>query len=239
MVLRKPCMQTLQNEFQALIIGPTGGIGAALVQTLKADPSCVGVIGLGRSTTPSLDLLDEASIATCADHLKTNGAPFDLIFDATGGLTLNGIGPEKSLRAIDPAVMAHQYAVNAIGPALLLKHFSPLLRGDGKSVFATLSARVGSIGDNSLGGWIAYRAAKAALNQIVKTSAIEIARKRPGAVVVALHPGTVRTALTEAIAKTFTHEPDEAARDLLTVLDTLTPEQSGGFFAYDGSEIPW
>ncbi len=136
--------------------------------------------------------------------------------------------------------MAAHFAVNAIGPALALKRHDTLLAADGRSVFATLSARVGSIGDNRLGGWVSYRASKAALNQIVRTAAIEIARRRPEAVCVALHPGTVATSLSEPFAGDRDRlAPDQAAEELLRVIGSLGPEQSGGFFAYDGEAIPW
>ncbi|MHC8510262.1 MAG: SDR family oxidoreductase [Rhodospirillales bacterium] len=221
------------------MFGPAGGVGAAVLRALEARPACARVIGYGRRTNPALELTDETSVAACAAHLKAGGARPALMFDATGALQIDGAGPEKSLRAVDGAAMAAQFAVNATGPALLLKHFTPLLAQPGKCVFATLSARVGSVGDNKLGGWISYRAAKAALNQIVRTAAVEIARTRKDAVIAALHPGTVRTPLSEGLAQTFTHGPDEAARDLLTVLDNLTPQDSGGFFDYSGAAIPW
>ncbi len=213
----------------ALIIGSSGGIGAALL-------SATGGRGLDRRNN-GLELTDEASVARAAAAVD---ASYDLIIDATGALEINGVGPEKSLAQIDPVAMARQFAVNAIGTALLLKHFSPLLPRAGRGVFATLSARVGSIGDNRLGGWISYRAAKAAQNQILRCAAIEIARKRPEAVVVALHPGTVRTGLTDRFRGSHPAvEPAEAAAHLLGVIAGLTPAQSGGFFAWDGAEIPW
>lgn len=165
---------------------------------------------------------------------------FHLIFDATGTLTIDGHGPEKSLAALDPGRMAKAFAINTIGPALLFKHFAPLLPIEGKSVFATLSARVGSISDNQLGGWYAYRASKAALNQIVKNAAIEIARKRPGAICLALHPGTVETSLSRSYSRNrYTHSPQEAAQQLLEVLDNATSDKTGTFLAYDGSPISW
>ncbi|MNL24833.1 C-factor [compost metagenome] len=136
--------------------------------------------------------------------------------------------------------MARQFAVNAIGPALLLKYFTPLLRRDRRSIFASLSARVGSIGDNRLGGWISYRASKAAQNQIIRTAAIEIARTNPQAIIVALHPGTVDTDLSQQFSKgkdLFT--PKQSAARLMETIDGLTPAQTGQFFAYDGSRIEW
>ena len=219
---------------KALVIGASGGIGGALAAAL--DVRDASVIGLSRRND-GLDLTDEASIAAVAGRME---GPVDLILDATGALEIGGRGPEKTIAGIDPAAMAAQFAVNAIGPALLLKHFHGFLPREGRGVFATLSARVGSIGDNRLGGWISYRAAKTALNQIVRTSAIEIARKQPEAVVVALHPGTVRTALTERYAGGHpTVAPEAAAANLLAVIDRLTPAETGGFFAWDGQRIPW
>jgi NAD(P)-dependent dehydrogenase (short-subunit alcohol dehydrogenase family) len=219
---------------RALVIGDTGGIGAALAAALRAEGAAV--TGLSRRAD-GLDVTDEARVAAAAARLA---GPFELILDATGALEIDGRGPEKALAQIDPAAMAAQFAVNAIGPALLLKHLHPLMPAEGRAVFATLSARVGSIGDNRLGGWISYRAAKAALNQIVRTAAIEIARKRPEAVVVALHPGTVTTPLTAGrLGRRPAVEPEAAAANLLGVIAGLTPAESGGFFAWDGSAIPW
>ncbi|MDJ0947663.1 MAG: SDR family NAD(P)-dependent oxidoreductase [Alphaproteobacteria bacterium] len=231
-------MRSLPEGYRALVIGATGGIGGAVATVLEADPRCGGVLRLGRTSEPPIDLTDEGTIERAA--LYAGDLQPHLVFDATGTLEVDGHGPEKSLSAIEPAAMRQAFAINAIGPALLLKHFAPLLPRTGKSVFATLSARVGSIGDNSLGGWISYRASKAALNQIVRTAAVEIARRHPEAICVALHPGTVPTRLTEAYARgRFTFPPEECAVRLLGVLESLDASRSGGFFAYDGSEIPW
>lgn len=229
-------LPSLQTGYRALVFGATGGIGSAVLQALQADERCGEAIGLSRQD--GFDLEDEASIATAAERLGSSD--FDLLFDATGGLQLGGYGPEKALRAIEPAGMARQFAVNAIGPALILKHFASRLPRGRRSLFGTLSARVGSIGDNHLGGWISYRAAKAALNQIVRTAAIEVARQRPEAVLAALHPGTVATRLSEPFAAHHDRlSPEEAAAALLSVLDVLPAERSGCFVAYDGKPIEW
>lgn len=231
--------------FSALVFGASGGIGAAVAERLQADPACRAVIGLSRRSTPAIDLTDEASLATAAAAVRAEHGTVDLMFDATGALMVAGAdgqpaGPEKTLRRLDPVAMANAFAVNAIGPALLLKHFAPLLPRERRSVFATLSARVGSIGDNRLGGWMSYRASKAALNQIVRVAAIEIARKHPQAIVVALHPGTVATNLSAPFAGSRdTFSPAESAERLLAVIGDLQPQDSGGFFAYDGAAIPW
>lgn len=219
---------------RALVIGASGGIGAALARALEDRGAEVARLS---RRADGFDLTDEASVAAAAAALP---GPWELIFDATGALEIDGRGPEKTIAAIDPAAMAAQFAVNAIGPALILKHFAPTLAPRGRSVLASLSARVGSIGDNRLGGWISYRAAKAALNQVLRTAAIEIARRRPDAVVVALHPGTVRTPLTAAYAGGHpTVAPETAAENLVGVVDRLTPAQTGGFFAWDGTRVPW
>ena len=232
-------MQSLRPGYRALVIGASGGIGGAVAAQLRGDPACGSVETLSRSASPGFDLTQEATIQEAAAALGEGGG-FDLLFDATGALTIEGVGPEKTIRALDPAAMARQFAVNAIGPALLLKHFLPLLNRSERAIFATLSARVGSIGDNRLGGWISYRASKAALNQIVRTVAVEAARTRPQAVIAALHPGTVATSLSEAYGAG--HErlsPGQSSQMLLDVLDRLQPDQTGGFFAYDGSPIAW
>ncbi|WAJ30342.1 SDR family NAD(P)-dependent oxidoreductase [Antarcticirhabdus aurantiaca] len=231
-------MRSLPEGFRAVVIGRSGGIGSAVAARLEADPRCGEVVGLSRAE--GFDLLDEASIEAAARRLASTGGPLDLVFDATGALQIDGYGPEKTLRALGPAGMAMQFAVNAIGPALVLKHFAPLLPRERRGLFATLSARVGSIGDNRLGGWISYRSAKAALNQIVRTAAIEIARTHPRAVVVALHPGTVATRLSDPFAGQRDRlSPDAAAAALLETLDGMTPERTGTFHAYDGSSIAW
>jgi len=220
------------GQTAVLLIGASGGIGSALADAL----SHTQLTTLSRSAD-ALDLTVEATVAAAAEaHL----GPWDLIFDATGGLEITGHGPEKTIQAIDPAAMAAQFALNATGPALLLKHFAPLLWREGPVCFATLSARVGSIGDNGLGGWIAYRAAKAAQNQIVRTAAIELSRRNRHSICVALHPGTVKTPLTaKYLGRHSAVAPSEAAENLLRVLSTLTPEQTGGFYDYAGKTIPW
>jgi len=176
----------------AVVIGATGGIGGAFATALTADPRFASVVALSRSGAPALDLTDEASVKAAAAHVAALGV-VRLIVDATGVLSAPGLEPEKSWRTIDPAAMARSFAINAIGPALLMKHFLPLAPREGKFVFATLSAKVGSIGDNHLGGWYSYRASKAALNQLVRTAAIELKRGRPEAICAASGHGRHRT----------------------------------------------
>jgi NAD(P)-dependent dehydrogenase (short-subunit alcohol dehydrogenase family) len=218
---------------RALIIGASGGIGAALSRALAARGA--EVTGLSRSTH-GLDVSDQASVDRVLGALD---GPFDLILVASGILAPEGHGPEKSLDAIDAGVMARTLAVNAIGPALVLRHAPRLLPREGRAVVAVLTARVGSIGDNRMGGWHSYRASKAAANQIVHGAAIEIGRKRKEAVVVALHPGTVATPFTASYPGREKATPDEAAANLLAVIDGLTPAQSGGFFDWAGKAVPW
>ena len=220
----------------AVVIGAGGGIGTALAELLEERGTAV--LRLGRGTTPRLDLLEEASIAACA---AASGTGLRLVIDATGFLHDDRFAPEKSLRAIDPVAMAHSFAVNATGPALLMKHFLPLLARDGRAVFATLSARVGSIADNHLGGWYSYRASKAALNQVVRTASIELARTRREAVCVALHPGTVDTGLSAPFARTGleVQSPRQSAARLLDVIDGLTPERTGTLIDYRNRTVPF
>lgn len=178
-------------------------------------------------------------MATAVQNIAP-GDGFDLIFNAAGILEANGAAPEKAFRDIEAAAMMRAFAVNAAGTALAFKYFLPLLKHDGRTVFATLSARVGSIGDNRLGGWMSYRASKAALNQIVRCAAIEETRRNKHSLVVALHPGTIETPLTQKYARgRYTASAGTCARDLLGVLARLTPEQSGGFFDYAGEAVPW
>lgn len=218
---------------RALVVGATGSIGTAVAQELATSD----VVSLSRADGADWTRPDAAQDALTR---TAEAGPFDLIFDATGALEIGDVGPEKQLTAIDADAMAAQFAVNAIGPALVLKHYKTLMPRDGRAVFATISARVGSISDNGLGGWISYRAAKAALNQIVRTASIEIARTRPEAIVVALHPGTVATPLSARFAgNRRVFSPRESAAKMLSVLDGLQPSDTGRFFAYDGSEIPW
>ena len=227
------------GEGVAVVIGASGGIGAALLEALRAGGGYRDVVGFSRAGTPGFDITDEASLLGAAASLRP-AVPL-LVIDATGFLHDGKQRPEKSWRELDPAQMARAFALNAIGPALIMKHFLPLLPVDRVSVFATLSAKVGSIGDNRLGGWYSYRASKAALNQLVHTAAIELARSRREAICVALHPGTVATSLSAPFVKAGLEVRDAstAARELLAVLERLTPADSGGFFDYKGQALPW
>lgn len=231
----------------AVVIGASGGLGAGLAGALAAvaPQGDEQVLCLGRRSHPALDLLDAASITQAAQWVlgqsEAKGRSVRLVIDATGWLHGQGWSPEKTWRQLDAAHMAHAFAVNAIGPALLMKHFLPLMPRQGRAVFATLSAKVGSIGDNQLGGWYSYRAAKAALNQLVRTSAIELARTHPQAVCVALHPGTVDTPLSAPFARAglTVRPPAEAAERLLGVLAGLTPVRSGRLVDHTGEDLPW
>ena len=231
-------MTTETTGAMALVIGARGGIGSALLRFLRSEPRWNAVTGLSR---PELELGDESSIAAEAQSVAAQGIPLRLVINATGALGKHGCIAEKTWKQIDPVAMQKAFAINTIGPALLMKHFLPLLARDGRSVFATLSARVGSIGDNHLGGWYSYRAAKAALNQLVHTAAIELRRNRPEALCVAIHPGTVATPLTDGYVKTGleVQTPEVAAHRILDVLAGLDASQSGGFFDHKGLPIPW
>lgn len=218
---------------RALLIGASGGIGAALGRALNARGA--EVVGLSRQGS-GFEITDEMSVAT---HLSALSGSFDTVLITSGILAPPGKGPEKALSALDPAAMAQVFAVNAIGPALVLKHLVPLIPRDRRCAIGVLTARVGSIGDNRMGGWYSYRAAKAAANQITKTAAIELSRRHKQAVVVALHPGTVETPFTASYRAHAKHSPDQAAGHLLAVLDSLNPAQSGGFYDWAGKQVDW
>ncbi|MCC2976720.1 SDR family NAD(P)-dependent oxidoreductase [Sphingomonas sp. PL-96] len=228
----------------AVVIGASGAIGGALESALLEEGAHEKVWGFGRSRSGSdrLDLLDEASIAAAAARASAGPAP-TLVLIATGLLHEGERMPERGFKDVDAEWMARSYAVNAIGPALVLKHFLPLLPKSGEPVVATLSARVGSIGDNSLGGWHGYRASKAALNMLVRNAAIEAKRQSPRAIVIGLHPGTVDSALSKpfqgSVAAGSLFAPDRAALQLLDVIEELKPKDSGKLFAWDGTEIPF
>ncbi|WP_267426092.1 SDR family NAD(P)-dependent oxidoreductase [Methylobacterium sp. GC_Met_2] len=240
---------TISASTSAVVIGASGGIGQALVSRLAVSEAYAPVFALSRSQPPcphgvrtqAIDIGDEASIAAAAAKVGEAG-PVGLIVVATGILHRDGVLPEKTFKALDPATMAAVFAINTIGPALVAKHFVPLLARTGRCVFAALSARVGSIEDNRLGGWYAYRASKAALNQILRTLSIEVARSRPDAIVVGLHPGTVASNLSRPFRPDPQAEgvlqPDESAAHLLRVLDTLDVRDTGGVFAWDGARVP-
>ncbi len=218
----------------ALIIGATGGIGFALSDRLHRRGA--EVTRLSRSVD-GFDLTQPEGVDRALAGLS---GPFDLIIVASGALEIDGAEPEKSMRAVTAQAMMDQFALNAVGPALVLGHAHRLLPRDRRAAIAVLSARVGSIGDNRLGGWVSYRMAKAAVNQIVRTAAIELARTHKQALCVALHPGTVKTGLTE----NYLHrhpavEPDQAAGNLLAVIEGLTPAETGGFYDWAGRAVPW
>ena len=243
-------MNTHTAPASAIIFGASGAIGRALTTRLVANGEHANIYAAVRDTGADLPcgavplrfaLDDEAAIGAALDAVSE---PLDLVIVATGLLhdPARGIAPEKSWRALDPAAMAAVYAANAIGPALIAKHALPRLPRDRRAVFAVLSAKVGSIGDNRLGGWHAYRASKAALNMLVRNFAIECARSHPLAVIAALHPGTVDSALSapfqRGVAEDKLFSPDQSAGYLLDVIAALTPADSGGLFAWDGLRLP-
>jgi len=219
--------------FVLAVVLPTGPVAPAAADDMAKKPAGFPV----RSVT----MIVPYGVGGGSDQLSRAMAAavgLRLAIDATGFLHGDGMMPEKSWRQLDPEHMLHAFTVNAVGPALLMKHFLPLLPRDGKSLFATLSTRIGSIGDNRLGGWYSYRASKAALNQLVRTASIELKRRQPEAICVALHPGTVDSALSAPFDKANlkVRTPLQAADKLLKVMDHLT---SGQFFDYGGDALPW
>lgn len=227
------------TDAAAVVIGASGGIGSALADRLEASGAYSAVHRLSRSGS-GLDLEDESTIVAAAADVGA-GPPVRLVFIATGVLH-HGEEPERSYRAMTAEHLLRDYRINTVGPALVARHFAPLLPREGRSVLAALSARVGSISDNRLGGWHSYRASKAALNMILRNLAIELARTHRDAIVAGLHPGTVDTALSVPFQKGVTpgklFTPEHSAARMLEVLDTLTPADSGNVFAFDGARIP-
>lgn len=231
-------MQSFGRDFRALVIGAHGTIGTALVEQLRADPNCAHVATISRATHPYFALESETGIEQSAKEIAGEG-PFALIIDATGALTIDGNGPEKHLGALNAERLARAFEVNTIGPALIIKHFSSLLAKD-RSIFAKLSARVGSISDNHKGGWYGYRAAKAAVNMLLQTAAIELQRRRPETIVVALQPGTVQSPLSAPFSRGHdTVSPEESAAGLLQAMDGLQIKSGAHFVDYKGQPIPW
>ena len=218
---------------KSLVIGATGGVGAAIAENLKAKGGTVTTLSRSRD---GLDITDEASVEKAFANLS---GPFDLIFIATGILMPEGEAPEKAIKDVTAENLAATYAANAIGPMLVVKHALPLLKKDTTAVIAVLSARVGSIGDNQIGGWHAYRASKAGLNQLIHGAAIEMKRTHKKAIAVCLHPGTVETAFTANYSAHRKVTPEVSASNLLDVLDNLTTDDSGGFFDQAGKRILW
>ena len=239
------------DNLNVAVFGATGGIGGGFAEHLASDPAVGTLFAFSRSgkasatdkvTPGQFDLGDEVSIASAAEQIAEAG-PLHLAICAVGMLHDDelGLAPEKSWRELSAEGLARAYMVNALGPALLMKHLLPLLPRDGKAGFAALSARVGSVSDNRIGGWYGYRAAKAALNQHIRCAAIELGRKHKQAFCIGLHPGTVDTGLSAPFQKNVPNgklfTPAASSGAMLTVLDSLTAEDSGKLFGYDGEEI--
>lgn len=243
-------LDSFAKPLRAVVIGASGGIGNAFVAALERNPRVGDIyafarhperVRASRATVDSIDIHDEVSIAAAAKKAAAGAAP-SLVIVATGILhDGDRIQPEKAMREFDAGTMAEVFAINAIAPAIIGKHFLPILRKNEKSVFAALSARVGSIGDNRLGGWASYRASKAALNMLLRTLAIEHARRNRDSVILGLHPGTVDTGLSKPFQRRVPDKqlftPEASADYLLHVIDKVTADDSGNVFAWDGKRI--
>jgi len=231
-------MPLTPKPFRALVIGSSGTIGSAFIELLENDPACSEVLGIHRNSPHPIDYQDLSAIEGAAKALAGE-APFQLIINTIGILHSADWMPEKKLDDLNPVQLQTLMQINAIGPGLTIKHFSKLLDPTG-SVMATLSAKVGSIEDNRLGGWYSYRASKAALNMLIKTAAIELARTKPNIALIALHPGTVNSRLSQPFkGQQIGRPPLDAAQDMLNVLLSLDKEDSGTFISYSGERLPW
>ncbi len=232
-------MVTFPSDYKALIIGASGAIGQAFAEYLKRDLACSEVVEVSRATTPHFDLEDPASIEWLGSALGTRG-PFHLIIDATGALTIDGTGPEKALARLAHETLQRSFAINAIGPALLMRQLAPML-ASGDAIYAKLSARVGSIADNKKGGWYGYRASKAALNMLLQTAAIELQRRNPNLRIVALQPGTVRSRLSQPFEAGVPQllEPGESVAGMMQAMFGLSAKAGAHFIDYRGEAIPW
>ena len=246
------------GPIHAVVTGASRGIGLALVRALLASDSVVAVDALARhaSRSPGLDALDSTrldrididladagAIDAYGQDVRARGTRVQLVIHAAGLLHEDGVQPEKALASIDSDALQRVFALNAFAPILLARALQPAVPVDTPCVFASLSARVGSIGDNALGGWYAYRASKSAQNQFVRTLSIEWKRTRPRATCLLLHPGTVDTGLSQpfrtGLRPASLFDPDRAARQLLDLIAQVTPADTGRFIAWDGRDIPW
>ncbi|WP_404783632.1 SDR family NAD(P)-dependent oxidoreductase [Altericista sp. CCNU0014] len=245
----------------ALILGATQGIGLGFVKHLLQQPNISRIFATYRTAEAAgellelqtanpdrlictvLDITDESKIAALIQTIQINTQCLHWVVNCVGVLHEGTLQPEKSLSQLDPERLMRYFQVNSIGAVLLAKHLVPLLRHGDRSIFATISAKVGSIGDNQLGGWYGYRASKAALNMFMKTAAIEYGRKSPNTIIALLHPGTTNTRLSQPFQKNVPPEKlfstERTVAQLWTVLNGLEPTHSGQFFSWDGTELPW
>lgn len=240
------------RELEVAVIGANGGIGRSFINQLAKSDTVKRIFACARTDVEikdskvkslHLDLTSESSILQAGSTIKEATDGLSLIVVSTGTLhNPNGLFPEKTWRELDAAAFQTAFAINTIGPALIAKHFLPLLTRGQKSLFAALSARVGSIGDNRLGGWHAYRASKSALNMLIRTLSIELKRRNPDSLIVGLHPGTVDTHLSQPFQKSVPNgklfSPDHAVGQMLGVIDQLIPEDTGYVYAWDGERLP-
>jgi NAD(P)-dependent dehydrogenase (short-subunit alcohol dehydrogenase family) len=231
-------MPSLPEGYRALIIGSSGTIGSAFLELLQSDPRCSQAIGIHRHSSPAINYADESSIEIAAEALAPSG-PFHLIINAIGVLHTDAWSPEKKGADLCFGQLKAIFKINAFGPAVTLSKFSRLLAKD-NAIMAVISAKVGSIEDNRLGGWYSYRASKAALNMLLKTAAIELRRTQANTKVIALHPGTVNSRLSKPFKGEQIGRPAiDAARDMLGVLNQLPLSESGSFYSYSGEKLPW
>ncbi|OWF65187.1 short-chain dehydrogenase [Polynucleobacter hirudinilacicola] len=231
-------MKLLPNPFRALVIGSSGTIGMAFMDLLKKNPSCSEVIGIHRRSEFPIDYQNLESIESCANALIPL-SPFQLIINTVGVLHTSNWMPEKRLDDLNAEQLIALMNINAIGPALTIRHFSKLLDPQ-NSIMVTLSAKVGSIEDNRLGGWFSYRSSKAALNMLIKTASIEWARTKPNTALIAMHPGTVNSRLSKPFRGEQIGRPaDQAVNDMFQVIQNLQKEDSGSFVSYSGEKLPW
>jgi len=231
-------MKLLPNPFRALVIGSSGTIGMAFVDLLKNNPACSEVTGVHRHSEFPIDYQNFESIESCANAL-VSVAPFQLIINTIGVLHTSNWMPEKRLEDLNAEQLMELMNINAIGPALTIRHCSKLLDPQ-NSIMVTLSAKVGSIEDNRLGGWYSYRSSKAALNMLLKTASIEWARTKPNTSLIAMHPGTVNSRLSKPFRGEQIGRPaGQAVNDMFQVIQNLQREDSGSFISYSGEKLPW